>query len=152
MSHRKHSIRSIGILGIAVLSTAAMAQQPTLLGPSQTSCSSWKHERQRELTVERVGFCLKASRSRISAACQEALKDFDPHTAARSWVDAAWVFGYVSGLNAISVDRLKSPDFLKGTNPDATLAWIDNYCSSHPRDSLEIATDALLLELSTKSR
>jgi hypothetical protein len=51
-----------------------------------------------------------------------------------------WVAGYLSGTNAES----NGPDFLVETDFDGLMAWIDNYCRSHPLEKVGIAAVNLL--------
>ena len=64
----------------------------------------------------------------------------------------SWVLGYVTSINAnlLSV----SQDVSGGAAPDALYSWIDNYCASHPLDSVARATsarvDAMLVQNKAK--
>jgi hypothetical protein len=64
-----------------------------------------------------------------------------------STVNDQWVFGYLSGAN----DEIKSPDFLKLTDSSAIVAWINNYCASHPLDKIFAAATALKNELKSRA-
>jgi hypothetical protein len=61
----------------------------------------------------------------------------------------SWVLGYITSVNAnmLTVAR----DVADGNTPDALFSWIDNYCASHPLDSIARATGSLLDSLRAKS-
>jgi hypothetical protein len=61
----------------------------------------------------------------------------------------SWVLGYITSINAnlLTITR----DVAEGTTPDALFSWIDNYCASHPLDSLARATGSLLDDLRAKN-
>jgi hypothetical protein len=50
-----------------------------------------------------------------------------------------WLLGYVSGAGAPEIPLLKDPD------GEAVLAWIDEYCRSHPLDQLGVAGHAYVV-------
>jgi hypothetical protein len=43
------------------------------------------------------------------------------------------------------------PDFIKGGDFASVVAWIDNYCSAHPLDSIGTAALALVFELRSRA-
>jgi hypothetical protein len=55
-----------------------------------------------------------------------------------------WVIGYVNGVNAYNND---GRDFLLATDPNAIVAWVDNYCRSNPLEHIFDAAHALVDEL-----
>jgi hypothetical protein len=58
-----------------------------------------------------------------------------------------WVAGYLSGLN------LKSDfDGVAGTDFNGLVAWIDNYCRSHPLDPVATAAFKLMDELQSRAQ
>jgi hypothetical protein len=57
-----------------------------------------------------------------------------------------WVAGYLSSFNSLTDDP-NIPDFLKNEDWDGLIAWIDNYCATHPLDKLETAARSLVVEL-----
>jgi hypothetical protein len=58
-----------------------------------------------------------------------------------------WVAGYLSGLN------LKSDfDGVAGTDFNGLMAWIDNYCRSHPLDPVATAAFKLMDELQSRAQ
>ncbi|HZK89922.1 MAG TPA: hypothetical protein VFC56_07235 [Stellaceae bacterium] len=61
----------------------------------------------------------------------------------------SWVLGYITSVNAnvLTVNQ----DVADGTNPGALFSWIDDYCASHPLDSLARATGGLLDSLRAKN-
>jgi hypothetical protein len=58
-----------------------------------------------------------------------------------------WVAGYLSGVNT----ERTSSDFLVGTDFDGLMAWVDNYCQSHPLDAVGIAAAKLVIELRSRA-
>jgi hypothetical protein len=67
-------------------------------------------------------------------------------------MDAAvvqWVLGYISSANMYEPN---TPDFIQGTDYNAIIAWMDNYCRVHPLDRIDIAALALVGELLAKKR
>jgi hypothetical protein len=62
----------------------------------------------------------------------------------------SWVLGYITSVNAnlLSVTQ----DVSAGASPETLFAWIDNYCTTHPLDSLARATSALLDSLLVKNK
>ncbi len=64
----------------------------------------------------------------------------------RQPVQDSWLLGYVNGVSG-SLD-LPGVEDVSGRFHNADLvAWIDNYCSSHPDEPLIRAADALMREL-----
>lgn len=61
--------------------------------------------------------------------------------------DASWVQGFISGYNLFGPG---SGNVTASTDSDGTMAWIDNYCVSHPLDSLDAATQNLIFELKSR--
>jgi hypothetical protein len=59
-----------------------------------------------------------------------------------------WVAGYLSGRNMEFLD----PDALVGTDHDALMAWIDNYCRANPLDRVGTASFKLFDELRSRSQ
>jgi hypothetical protein len=53
-----------------------------------------------------------------------------------------WLQGYLSGLSA-ALQR----DVLQGTDRDAVVAWMDNYCRAHPLDKVADGAMRLFIEL-----
>jgi hypothetical protein len=51
----------------------------------------------------------------------------------QSRVDAQWLLGFVSGAAAYGAQAL---DPAHGLDRDAILVWTDNYCSTHPLETL----------------
>jgi hypothetical protein len=49
----------------------------------------------------------------------------------------AWVLGFLSGLGVAGVG-----DPLNGVDNEGVMAWIDNYCQSHPINRLVDAAKA----------
>jgi hypothetical protein len=60
---------------------------------------------------------------------------------------AQWIAGFLSGRNLES----PSADFLMGTDFDGLMGWIDNYCKTHPLDSITAAAFQLTDELRTRA-
>jgi hypothetical protein len=56
----------------------------------------------------------------------------------------AWVQGYITAYNEWAFQR---PDVTAGTDADGIFAWIDNYCASHPLDTVAVAIRRLLVSL-----
>ena len=58
-----------------------------------------------------------------------------------------WVAGYLSGLN------MKSDfDGVAGTDFNGLMAWIDNYCRSHPLEPVATAAFRLMDELQSRAQ
>jgi hypothetical protein len=56
----------------------------------------------------------------------------------------AWVQGYITAYNEWAFQR---PDVTAGTDSDGVFAWIDNYCASHPLDTVAVAIRRLVISL-----
>ena len=54
-----------------------------------------------------------------------------------------WVIGYVNGVNM----RESQQDILLRTDPNAIVAWMDNYCGAHPLDQVWTGAFHLVKEL-----
>lgn len=74
-------------------------------------------------------------------SCTTWASDRHGHTPAAT-ADEDWVMGYITAYNFTT-----QGDIAKGTNNAALAAWIDNYCSAHPSDSLATASAALITDL-----
>ena len=61
----------------------------------------------------------------------------------------SWVLGYVTSVNANVLNVAQ--DVADGTSPDGLFTWIDNYCASHPLDSVARATGSLVDSLRAKN-
>lgn len=61
----------------------------------------------------------------------------------------SWVLGYITSINANLLTIAQ--DVADGMTPDGLFSWIDNYCASHPLDSLARATGSLLDDLRAKN-
>jgi hypothetical protein len=59
-----------------------------------------------------------------------------------------WVLGYVSGQNFARTGN----DFLKQTDADAIIAWMDDYCRSHPLEKVVTGANNLVTELQSRMR
>ena len=64
-------------LAPAVVRADPQQGQQACMNDAMTICGQFIPDR------ERVGACLVANRSRISPACRDAVKHFNPHTASR---------------------------------------------------------------------
>ncbi len=60
-----------------------------------------------------------------------------------------WVVGF---LTAYNVYVAPSGDVLEGTDVDGAVAWIDNYCTAHPLETVASASEALVRALAPKRR
>lgn len=65
----------------------------------------------------------------------------------------SWVQGFLTALNAVLASRHLpgTADVSDGIDAEGLLAWIDNYCSQHPLDSIAKATLALNTELTVRA-
>jgi hypothetical protein len=61
----------------------------------------------------------------------------------------SWVLGYITSINANVLTITQ--DIADGTSPDGLYSSIDNYCATHPLDSLARATGNLLDALRAKN-
>jgi len=61
---------------------------------------------------------------------------------------AQWVAGFLSGLNTEATGK----DFLVGTDFDAVMGWVDNYCRAQPLDPLVTAAAKLRNELQSRAK
>jgi hypothetical protein len=62
-------------------------------------------------------------------------------------LSAAWVVGYLSGLNMrADHDALAEPDL------NGLLAWIDNHCRANPLDTVATAAFKLFKELQSRAQ
>jgi hypothetical protein len=57
----------------------------------------------------------------------------------------SWVLGFVSAYNVYGPDS--SGNLTAGTDSNGLFAWVDNYCQTHPLDSLAQAADQLVITL-----
>jgi hypothetical protein len=58
-----------------------------------------------------------------------------------------WVLGFVSGINTSETISLNHPDILKRADVKGIIGWMDNYCASHPLDSVISTVIKLVVEL-----
>ena len=58
-----------------------------------------------------------------------------------------WVLGFITALN----DVRRGSDLVSGMDSSGLVAWITNYCVTHPLDSVATATNALALELQRRA-
>ena len=66
-------------------------------------------------------------------------------------LSAQWVVGFLSGKNqCISCNPQDDP--LRGADFVGLMAWIDNYCSSHPLESIHAAGNMLMEELRARAQ
>jgi hypothetical protein len=61
----------------------------------------------------------------------------------------SWVLGYITSINA-NVLTVTS-DVTAGMTPEALFSWIDNYCATHPLDSVARAAAGLSDSLRAKN-
>ena len=71
------------------------------------------------------------------------------HGNASDWIPQAdWVLGYITAYNYFIWTR--STNVADGADSDVLMAWIDDYCTAHPLDSLAAATHALVVEFARR--
>jgi hypothetical protein len=60
-----------------------------------------------------------------------------------------WVLGYISSFNgyALSVDD----DVSSGVDANGLISWVDNYCATHPLDTVSTAAFSLVMELRSRN-
>ena len=59
-----------------------------------------------------------------------------------------WVGGFLTGSNFVLSNSPPNIDiFARATDAQGLWAWVDNYCQSHPLESVATAADALGGEL-----
>jgi hypothetical protein len=56
-----------------------------------------------------------------------------------------WVFGFLSGVNWANEDS--KADFLRGTDAEGLIAWVDNYCRRNPLHDIVRTMQELVMEL-----
>jgi hypothetical protein len=61
----------------------------------------------------------------------------------RSMPDESWVLGFLAGIGFMGDD---GADPLKGIDGKGVAAWIDNYCASHPIETVVDAAQAFYRE------
>jgi len=62
----------------------------------------------------------------------------------------SWLLGYVTSVNANILTITQ--DIADGTDADGLYSWIDNYCATHPLDSIARAAANLIEVLHSKSQ
>ena len=63
---------------------------------------------------------------------------------------AAWILGYIT---AASFHRAPgTPNFARGIDGSAVDLWVDNYCATHPLETIQSAAEELVNELIQRSR
>ena len=67
---------------------------------------------------------------------------------ATAGLSAQWIAGYLSGLN----NEPTSADFLRGTDFDGIMAWIDNFCQANPLEKIGTAAYHLGDELRSRAQ
>jgi hypothetical protein len=60
-----------------------------------------------------------------------------------------WVLGYVTAFNRFGLGT--DADVSKGADPPGLIAWIDNYCRTHPLDTVETGAARLIDELQQRT-
>jgi hypothetical protein len=66
-------------------------------------------------------------------------------------LSAQWVAGFLSGKNQ-STSFNPQDDPLRGADFAGLMAWIDNYCGSHPLESIHAAANMLMDELRARAQ
>jgi len=64
-----------------------------------------------------------------------------PNSYARN-VDIEWVVGFISGFNFVH-----GGDVSENVDAPAIVVWMDNYCSAHPLDPINLGASSLIYEL-----
>jgi hypothetical protein len=59
--------------------------------------------------------------------------------------DQAWLLGYLTAFNRFGTDN--TGDVMGKASVKEALAWFDGYCADNPKDSVNKAAGALILEL-----
>ncbi|HYM72167.1 MAG TPA: hypothetical protein VET89_04235 [Stellaceae bacterium] len=67
-----------------------------------------------------------------------------------SGVMQSWLLGYITSFNAHNLTL--TSDIAAGTNADGIFAWVDDYCSAHPIDSVARAAASLIGVLRSSSQ
>lgn len=83
-----------------------------------------------------------------TVSCGQVVSDFDTNER-QKLLNSVWVGGY---LTAINQNVFAGADIAKGTDPAARDLWIYNYCKANPLDNLHQAANALVLELSRRTK
>tara|TARA_R110002049_G_scaffold252663_2_gene427872 strand:+ start:663 stop:1028 length:366 start_codon:yes stop_codon:yes gene_type:complete len=81
-------------------------------------------------------------------SCGVVVSDFEKN----EWqklLNSGWVGGFLTAINAV-IDQ--GGDIAKGTDPAGRDLWIYNYCKANPLHTLYNATDALTIELLSRTR
>lgn len=81
-------------------------------------------------------------------SCGQVVSDFKEDGIGKL-ANSAWVGGYLTAINA---EVYRGFDVARGADPAARDLWIFNFCSKKPLDSLYTATDALVVQLKTRTR
>jgi hypothetical protein len=111
----QHYCRKLSVTFFIIIALLLTGEAHAVTGYGDRSCSKWIRDR-------------------------AAAKQQDPSEEViwEQLADQTWLMGYLTGLAvARRSDYLKKPDY------ETLNAWIDNYCTKNPRDSLGTASTAL---------
>jgi hypothetical protein len=62
--------------------------------------------------------------------------------------DRTWILGYITGINyALAITGKKNGVLGRNDDPTALVAWMDNYCATHPLDTIARAAVVLVDQL-----
>jgi hypothetical protein len=121
----------LGLLALVFYSRAEAADTSWVVyGEGNTSCGAWTKAQQQRPQLNATGSTLISRSSDFAGQLQ-------------------WIEGYMSAFNMY---ERRLPSLAKGMDVNGLFAWIDNYCAAHPLDSISIAADALIAELSQRQR
>jgi hypothetical protein len=61
----------------------------------------------------------------------------------------AWLFGFLTAYNMYNMKR--GTDITQNIDKQGLVSWVDNYCSSHPLDTIFDAATRLIEELNRRT-
>ena len=99
-----------------------------------------------------IGLMLSGNAGKVSAVNSfgnvSCGKWMNERSDSKSWLAqtrGSWLMGYLTGLASAS-----QKDFLKETDPESLLLWMDNYCNANPLMQVADGGNTLALELIDK--
>jgi hypothetical protein len=111
------------LISPVMASLAMAAGNSKILGNGSDSCGAWQDERRSMIVTQ--------------------------HPSPKLSAESQWILGFVTAANLSLAPNI---DLNEGMNDQRMMAWIDNYCSSHPLENLGTAAVNLTLELTQRAQ
>jgi hypothetical protein len=88
----------------------------------------------------------------IAETCASWTADGPSRTSVHAQVQAAWVFGFVSGSAATAMVTRNGLSFPDDVGTADIETWLTKYCAEHPASAMPVATMRLVDDLMKRTR